>query len=137
VSDRRYPRTARVNEVVHEVLADELARMSDPRLELVTITGVEVSADLKHARVFYSSLASEVDETEVTSVAPVRGGRQETSTDVANALESARRPLQSALGRQVRLKYVPKLVFEEDRSMRTGQRIEEIIRDLHPDGEGQ
>lgn len=137
MSDRRYPRTARVNEVVHEVLADELARMSDPRLELVTITGVEVSADLKHARVFYSSLDAEPDETDVTPAAPDGPARQETGTDAANALESARRPLQSALGRQVRLKYVPRLVFEEDRSMRTGQRIEEIIRDLHPHSEGQ
>jgi len=42
-SARRYPRTARVNEVMLEVLADELERMSDPRLELVTLTGVDVS----------------------------------------------------------------------------------------------
>ena len=57
-SARRYPRTARVNEVMLEVLADELERMSDPRLELVTLTGVEVSRDLAHAKVFYSTLAA-------------------------------------------------------------------------------
>ncbi|MCL4294018.1 MAG: ribosome-binding factor A, partial [Acidimicrobiia bacterium] len=51
---RRYPRTARVNEVVREVLADELERLSDPRLGLVTLTDVDVSADLRHADVYYS-----------------------------------------------------------------------------------
>ena len=57
-STRRYPRTARVNEVMLEVLADELERMSDPRLELVTLTGVDVAADLRHATVYYSALGS-------------------------------------------------------------------------------
>ncbi|HVJ96801.1 MAG TPA: ribosome-binding factor A, partial [Acidimicrobiia bacterium] len=54
----RYPRTARVNEVMLEVLADELERMSEPRLELVTLTGVDVSRDLAHAKVFYSTPVS-------------------------------------------------------------------------------
>ena len=49
-SAKRYPRTARVNEVMLEVLADELERMGDPRLELVTLTGVDVSRDLAHAQ---------------------------------------------------------------------------------------
>ena len=57
-SPRRYPRTARVNEVMLEVLADELERMSDPRLELVTLTGVDVSRDLAHAKVYYSTLTA-------------------------------------------------------------------------------
>ena len=55
-SPRKYPRTLRVNEVVRETLADQLERMEDPRLELVTITGVDVSPDLRHANVFYSAL---------------------------------------------------------------------------------
>ncbi len=57
-SVRRYPRMARVNEVVREIIADELERLSDPRLGLVTVTGVEVSADLRHATVYYSALDS-------------------------------------------------------------------------------
>jgi ribosome-binding factor A len=50
-SPRKYPRTARVNEVVREVLAEELERLSDPRLGLVTVTSVDVSPDLRHATV--------------------------------------------------------------------------------------
>lgn len=127
MSDRRYPRTARVNEVVREVLADELETMSDPRLELVTITGVEVSPDLKHARVFYSALGhSGGGGTDVT---------QEERTETAKALQSARRHLQGALGRQVRLKYLPRLAFEEDPAVQTGRRIDDIIRELHRDEE--
>ena len=47
---------ARVNEVVREALGDELERLSDPRLGIVTITGVDVSADLRQATVYYSAL---------------------------------------------------------------------------------
>ena len=45
-----------MNEVVRETLADELERLNDPRLGLVTITGVDVSADLRQATVYYSAL---------------------------------------------------------------------------------
>lgn len=124
----RYPRTARVNEVVREVLAEELELLSDPRLELVTITGVEVAPDLKHARVFYTT----VDVTDDTEAQ-----REEHRADVANALRSARRHLQAALGRQVRLKYVPRLAFAEDPAVERGRRIDDIIRDIHQDGEDE
>jgi len=110
-SSRRYPRTLRVNEVVREALADDLERLSDPRLSMVTITGVNVSPDLRHATVWYSAL-----------------GRDD---DVGLALRSARTRLRATLGRQVRLKYLPELHFREDPAIETGQRVEEIIRDLH------
>ena len=48
---RRYPRTARVNEVVLETLAEELERLSDRRLGFVTLTGVEVSPDRRQGTV--------------------------------------------------------------------------------------
>ena len=111
-SQRRYPRTLRVNEVVREVLADELERLSDPRLELVTITGVDVSPDLRHATVWYSALGREDD-------------------DVSHALSSAAPHMRATLGREVRLKYLPRLEFREDPAIETGQRVEEIIRSLH------
>lgn len=134
MNDRQYPRSARVNEVVREVLAEELELLSDPRLMLVTITGVEVSPDLKHARVFYSALdeLGRGDETPVTGAPPT----QEEGDPTANALESARRHLQAALGRQVRLKYVPRLHFERDPGVAQGRRIDDIIRHLHDEDAG-
>jgi len=126
MSDRRYPRMARVNEVVREVLADELELLSDPRLGLVTVTGVDVSRDLKLATVFYSALDPLLDETEVTE-----GATQEAGEAVAKALASAASHLRAALGRQVRLKYVPRLVFQTDPAVNEGRRIDDIIRHLH------
>jgi ribosome-binding factor A len=113
---RRYPRKLRVDEVVREVLADQLLQLADPRLELVTITGVDVSPDLRHAVVFYSQLGFEDEET-------------------ADALAAAAPVLKAALGRDVRLKYLPRLAFREDPAIEAGQRVEKILRDLH-DGEG-
>ncbi len=111
---RRYPRTARVNEVVLETLADEVERLSDPRLGFVTLTGVEVSPDLRHATVFYSVL-----------------GTEEQHYQTGTALRHAGAHLRAVLGREVRLKYLPELTFREDPAIVQGQRVEEIIRGLH------
>jgi ribosome-binding factor A len=111
---RRYPRIARVNELVKEVLADELELLSDPRLGFVTVTGVEVSADLRQAAVYYSVL-----------------GPDEAHEQSAEALRSATPHLRRTIGRQVRLKYLPDLVFTEDPAMAEGERVEQIIRQLH------
>ena len=119
-SAKRYPRTARLNEVMLEVLADELERMSDPRLELVTLTGVDVSRDLAHAKVYYSTLtATAVDE------------RDSIPDDVATALHSAASHLRGVVGRQMRIRQVPRLEFAVDPGIVSGQRIEDILREIH------
>jgi ribosome-binding factor A len=116
-SPRRYPRTFRVNEVVREALADELERLSDPRLEMVTITGVDVSPDLRNAMVWYAAL-----------------GTHDPAT--GDALRAAAPHLRASLGRQVRLKYLPELRFQEDPAIEAGQRVEAIIREIHRTDEG-
>src|SRR5437764_4979060 len=118
-SPRRYPRTARLNEAMLEVLADELERMSDPRLELVTLTGVDVSRDLAHAKVYYSTLA-----------ATARGANE---GDAEAGLAAAGPHLRGVLGRQLRIRQVPRLVFKVDPGIVSGQRIEEILRESHPE----
>ena len=105
---KRYPRTARLNEVILEVVATELERMSDPRLELVTITGVDVTSDLSQATVYWSAL---------------------DSVDAEAALESAAPHLRGVVGRNMRVRQVPKLIFKTDPAIATGRRIEEILRD--------
>ncbi|MDP9070983.1 MAG: 30S ribosome-binding factor RbfA [Actinomycetota bacterium] len=100
---------ARVNELVREVVADELERLGDDdRLALLTVTHVEVTADLRHATVLLSSLPKGADE----------------------ALTEHRGRLQAALGRQVRLKRTPQLSFRADPAIETGQKIEELLRRL-------
>ena len=154
-SVRRYPRMARVNEVVREVIADELERLSDPRLGLVTVTGVEVSADLRHATVYYSALDSGREQHQrsrrrraASPAAPQEGAHGEEppgEVDVtptadaqaafkeqtAVALRSAAPHIRAALGRQVRMKYTPELHFREDPAIEQGERVEAIIRSLH------
>ena len=55
--------------------------------------------------------------------------------DTAEALRSVTPHLQSVIGRQVRMKYTPHLVFREDPAMRTGERVDEILRRLHSEAE--
>src|SRR5690348_6247689 len=121
---RRYPRTARVSEVMLEVLAEELERLSDPRLELVTLTGVDVNRDITKATVYYSTLGD-------IGVATDAGRAGHGEGDAAAALESATPHLRAVLGREVRVKHVPRLVFMPDPAVQTGRRIEEILRDIH------
>jgi len=106
----RYPRTARVNELCREILGDELERLDDDRLELVTITHVAVDPDLRHARVDFSSL-----------------GQGEEAA--AEALAEHRVRLQAAIARQARLKRTPELRFAVDRVIEHGARIEELLRE--------
>jgi ribosome-binding factor A len=113
---RGYQRTDRVNELLRQILAEELERSEDDRLELVTVMGVDVQADLERAVVYFSSVeGAEADDK-------IRAG-----------LADARRDLQGAIARQARLRRTPELVFEPDPAVRTAERIEEIIRDLHAD----
>jgi ribosome-binding factor A len=114
-STRQYPRTARVNEILREVLADALERIEDldERLGLLTITAVECEPDLRHAVVFFSSL----DESEAT------------------ALADSRARLQGAISAQVRLKRTPQLSFAPDPAVEAGQRVEDILRSIQTDVE--
>ena len=113
-TDRRYSRLDRVNEALREVLGDELERVDDERLELVTVTGVEVEPDLRRATVWFDTF----------------GSREE----VAEALAQHRIRLQAAVGRQLRLKHTPELAFGPDPAIAAGSRVEEILRELHNAG---
>jgi ribosome-binding factor A len=107
---------ARVNELCREIIAEELEVIDDERLELVTITHVDVDKDLSRARVEFASLGEGEDEAK-------------------EALEDHRIRLQGAIGRQARLRRTPELRFELDQAIEQGARIEELLRQrpLDPD----
>jgi ribosome-binding factor A len=107
---RRYPRTARLNEVLREILAEGLEHVSgnDDRLDLVTITGVECDPDLRAATVFYSARTEGAEE----------------------ALQQHRVKLQSFIAKETRLKRTPQLSFVVDSGVTTGWRIEELLKGL-------
>jgi len=109
---RQFPRTARVNESLREVLADTLEKVEalDERLGLLTITAVKCDPDLRRAVVYLSSL----EEGE------------------AAALGDARVRLQAAISGQLRLKRTPQLRFELDPAVAAGQRVDDILRSIPP-----
>ncbi|MFM8862566.1 MAG: 30S ribosome-binding factor RbfA [Acidimicrobiia bacterium] len=109
-TSRQYPRTARLNELLREILADELERSDDDRLHLVTVTAVEIEGDLRHAVVYFDSLEGE-DGDEA----------------VLDALGEVRWRLQGAIGRQARMKRTPELSFRPDPAVREGARIESLL----------
>lgn len=118
---RQYPRTARLNQLVQEIVAEEIERVEDDRLGFFTVVAVDVEADMSHAVVWYSAIRD--DGTTVT----------EPDEDLAAALEEQRRHLQSAIARQTRLKRTPELVFKPDTVGQQAQRLEAILRELTPD----
>jgi ribosome-binding factor A len=103
----------KVNELLREVIAEAVSELKDPRIGFVTITGVDTAPDLRHAVVFYSVLGT---------------AEEEESTAIALASAAAR--LQHAVGTETRLKFTPKLHFSVDPSIRGGERIDRILRDL-------
>ena len=114
-SSRDFPRTARVNELLREIIGDELERIDDPQLEWVSVTGVEVNPELTSAMVFYSSL-----------------GGADTDPEVLAALGERRVRLQAAIGRQARLRRTPELHFQPDSGVRDGWKVEQLLREIGP-----
>jgi ribosome-binding factor A len=108
---REFSRTLRVADQLQRELA-ELIRdeVKDPRLGMVSISGVEVSRDMAHAKVYVSVL-----------------GEEQVARDSLEALNHAAGFLRHELGRRVRLRTVPQLRFIHDRSLEEGARMSALI----------
>ena len=112
---RGFQRTDRVGELVKEIVASELERIGDERLEMVTITGCDVDASLERGVVWFSAL----------------GAEEEGQLDqVVEALDELRWPVQQVVNRQVRARRTPQIEFRADEVLTGALRIEEILRTL-------
>jgi ribosome-binding factor A len=135
-SARDYPRTARLNHLVQEIVAEEIERIDDDRLGLFTVVAVEIEADLRHAVVWYSALDG------ATSAAAGAAPAADGADALVAALAEHRGRLQAAIARQARMKRTPELEFRPDTVIHQAQRVEEILRDIAadapepPDGPG-
>lgn len=118
---RQYSRTDRLGELVREIVATELERIGDERLELVTITDATVDGSLEHSDVYWSSLIAEDD------------GRIE---EVEEALEEQRWKVQQVVNREVRARKTPQIKFRHDDVLKTALRVDEILRDMGADVNG-
>ena len=103
----------RVNEAVREVLSARIAEgLNDPRIGFVTLTSVDTSPDLSHARVYVSVLGGDAERA-----------------DTMAGLGSAHGLLQQAIARELRMKHTPTLQFVFDESIDRGMRITELLDD--------
>jgi ribosome-binding factor A len=109
-------RMRRVNEALREVLSEGIGELKDPRIGFVTVTGVETSPDLRHAKVYVSVLGSE----------------RKRKASLAG-LSAAHGVLQTRLARELRMKRTPTLVFEYDPTVERGVRMSQLIDELAPD----
>ena len=104
----------KVQKLARQVLGEEIQNLKDPRVGFATITAVKITPDLRHARIWVSVL-----------------GTDEEAEDTMAGLDSARPHLRAELGRQMRLKYLPDLVFELDKGAEEAQRLDEILHRIH------
>ena len=111
-STHRYPRSARLNELLREVLAEELNLIDDERLLWVSITQVDVDSEMNHGTVYFDSM---------------RG--PEGDAEIIEAFTENRKRLQAAVGRQVRARKNPILDFRPDEVIRAAERIDKILRE--------
>lgn len=103
-----YPRTARLNALLHQILAEEVERLADAdeRLRLLTLTAVFCEPDLRRAKVLLASMPEGAKE----------------------ALEDHRKALQATIAAQARLRRTPMLVFLKDAALEAAERVEEALR---------
>ena len=113
-------RPDRVGEQIRDELSSLLSRgaVHDPGIGFITLTRVQVTADLQQARVFYTSL-----------------GDEKARKTTAQALKRATPFLRRQIGGTLRLRRVPELDFRFDESIAHQDRIEQILRDLHAEEE--
>lgn len=107
-------RANRVAEQMKKELGDILTRkIKDPRVGFVTITDVEVTGDLQQAKVFVSIL-----------------GDDQEKHDSLLGLAKAKGFIRSEIGKRIRLRKTPELIFEFDEAHEYGNRIETLLREL-------
>lgn len=87
-----------------------MRKIKDPRIGFVTVTDVELSEDLKNARVFVSVMSAEDREPTL------------------EALNASRGFVRSEVGRRIRMKFTPDVTFRIDKSVEHGQRVDELLR---------
>ncbi len=113
-----YKRSDRVADVLQKEIADIVfRRVKDPRVANITVTGIDVTPDLKQARVFFCVMTGAADE--------------KTKEEVSSGLDNAKGFIRQELGKRLRMRYVPQLDFHYDTSFEYGDKIERLLKDLH------
>lgn len=116
----QHKRADKVAETIHETVSMILMRgLNDPRIGFVTITGVEVTDDLHLARIFFSVIGDDA-------------ARKSTEA----GLQSASRHIRHELGKVLKMRYTPDILFRYDHSQEYGQRIDALLREVGSANDG-
>ncbi|ACB85028.1 30S ribosome-binding factor RbfA [Natranaerobius thermophilus] len=108
-------RKEKLQEELKKIISDILQReVKDPSVGFVTVTSVDLSGDLRHAKVFVSIL-----------------GEKENQQDSLRGLEKATGFIRSELGKRVRLRHVPEIVFKFDESIEHGDHINKLLKQMN------
>lgn len=108
-------RVGRVGEQIKKELSQILqSEMKDPRIGFITVTGVDVTNDLSQAKVYLSVLGSD-----------------EQKEETLKALAKGQGFIRSELGRRIRLRYTPELIFKFDTSIEYGSHIEKLLQQIN------
>lgn len=108
-----YKRSQRVGDLIREEIADIIMhKLKDPRVGFITVTGVDLTEDLKIAKVYISILKEE---------------EKETTLEIINA---ARGFIRAELSKRVRMKFIPALSFRIDESIQYGNKIERLLKEI-------
>ena len=125
-------RQGRLGEEIKKIISSMLLReLKDPRLQnsMVSISGVDVTNDGSYATVYVSILGASI----------ASDAAEEEKEEVMAALKSAKGLIKREIGRQVKLRHIPELIFKPDTSMEYGRHISKIIDELgienYPDRE--
>ena len=116
-------RSERLGEEIRKIISDLILReLKDPRLAagMVSITAVDVTADGSYATAYVTVLGMDLKHED----------RQREQEEVLEALRSARGLIRREIGRKIKLRHVPDLIFKIDKSMDYGRHIDEIIQKL-------
>jgi ribosome-binding factor A len=115
-------RPGRLGEEIRRIISDLLLReIKDPRLSgIVSITAVEVTEDGSYATVYVTKLAGKASD-EIST---------EEKEDVLAALRSAKGLIRHEIGKQIKLRHVPDLLFKMDTSLEYGRHISKLIHEL-------
>jgi ribosome-binding factor A len=115
-----YKRSEKVAEAIHEMVSELLVKgLKDPRIGFVTITGVKLTDDLHLATVYFSVIGSD-EEKKATE----------------QGLNSARGYIRKELGKNLRMRYIPDIVFRYDVSVEYGSRIESLLKEINTKEDG-
>ena len=117
----RFKRSQRIQELLLEEISKLLqSGLKDPRIGFTTLTRVEVSDNLKHAKIFISVMGSEQEKSETLE-----------------ALKNAKGFIRNSLGKNLYLRYLPELEFKKDENAEHVEKITRIINDLHSESDSE